>query len=337
MALQATVSLGSTDLAVSRVCLGTGAYGTGVPEERAFRLLDLFVESGGNFLDTAHVYACWLPDGEGASERTIGRWLRRTGMRDRVVIGTKGGHPPLDAMEVGRCGPAALEQDLCESLERLQLDSVDLYWLHRDDEARTVAEIVDTLAGFVDSGRVRAYGFSNWSTERMQAALEYADSRGLARAAASQPGWAAAPYAQGSVAWGGMRYMDDQTYAWHRAQRFPAVAYSSQAGGFFGAENVAWARSGFRGAPPRGAAYDSPVSRGLLERATALAQEHECTTNQVALASLLNHSFPTVAIVGNSSEEHLREALAAPALRLTADELQWLATGSGQAPVGPGM
>jgi aryl-alcohol dehydrogenase-like predicted oxidoreductase len=111
----------------SRICLGTGSFGSEISKKDSFAVVDAYVEAGGNFLDTAHIYAAWLKDGWGASERTIGEWLRVHGVRDQMVIGTKGGHPPLDNMGLGRCSRACLGQDLSESLDRLGVSSVDIY------------------------------------------------------------------------------------------------------------------------------------------------------------------------------------------------------------------
>src|SRR5690606_3513631 len=111
---------------------------------------------------TAHIYAAWREGGWGASERTLGEWMRAHGNRRELVLGTKGGHPPLDRMEEYRGSRECLERDLSESLERLGVDYVDVYWLHRDDPTREVGEMIETLAGFVRDGRIRSYGASNW-------------------------------------------------------------------------------------------------------------------------------------------------------------------------------
>jgi len=100
-----TRQLGTGGPTVSELCLGTGGFGTAVPRDTAWAIMDRFVEAGGTFFDTAHVYAAWLPDGAGASERTIGGWVAARGCREDVVIGTKGGHPDLRSMDVSRLAP----------------------------------------------------------------------------------------------------------------------------------------------------------------------------------------------------------------------------------------
>src|SRR5581483_3704812 len=88
-----TVLLPNTDLRVSQLCLGSTDIGSLIPPDASFALLDLFVSLGGNFIDTAHVYANWLPGFENSSEKTIGRWLKARSNRDQIVLSTKGGHP----------------------------------------------------------------------------------------------------------------------------------------------------------------------------------------------------------------------------------------------------
>jgi len=297
------------DVRVSPICLGTGSFGSAISREDSFALLDTYAEHGGNFLDSAHIYAAWIEGGEGASESTIGEWLRANGNRNDIVIGTKGGHPPLDDMMEGRCSPEDLNQDLNESLERLGTDHVDVYWLHRDDPTRPAGEIVETLACFVCDGRVRSYGVSNWPVVRIEEANAYARDHDLPPLVANQPGWAlaAAPESLEFVA--GMRYADHDTVEWHAENRFPLVAYSAQAGGYFGEENVAWAHGGFDGPTPRGASYDTHKNRWRLLRAIDLAKADGLTPNQVALAYLLNHPFPVVPIIGTSKPKRVAEAM----------------------------
>ena len=94
-----TVTISAALPPLSVIALGTALFGSQIPTETAEELLDSYIASGGNLIDTAHCYAAWLPDGEGASERCIGDWLMARELRESVVISTKGGHPPMQAME----------------------------------------------------------------------------------------------------------------------------------------------------------------------------------------------------------------------------------------------
>lgn len=312
----------------SRLCLGTAGFGSSVDKNDSFRVLDTFFEHGGNFIDTAHIYAAWLPNGAGASERTVGEWIRSTGLRDQVVVATKGGHPPLDDMGHGRCGPDDIERDLNESLDRLGLDSVDMYWLHRDDASRPVGEIAEILARFQRDGRIRAFGGSNWTWDRLTAAVAYAEQQEIRGMVASQPGWALADRRNDTKAYPCMLFLDEPTRQKHIETGFPVVAYSAQATGWFGEENVGWARNGFVGqAPKAGEAYDTPVNRARLLNAMALAAKKDCTANQIALAYLLNQPFAVYPIIGSGNPQHVVEACLATEITLAPEECEALRQG----------
>src|SRR5438034_10093009 len=111
------VVIPNTTLRVSQVCLGSTDFGSLMPAPDAFALLDEFAALGGNFVDTAHVYADWLPGIRSSSEKTIGQWLKARNNRNQIVVSTKGGHPDLATMHVSRLSRAEIEQDLAESLD----------------------------------------------------------------------------------------------------------------------------------------------------------------------------------------------------------------------------
>jgi aryl-alcohol dehydrogenase-like predicted oxidoreductase len=314
----------NTDLTVSALCFGAGGLGTRTSRDDSFRMLDLFVERGGNFLDTAHIYAAWVPGGAGASERTIGDWLRSRGVRNEIVIGTKGGHPHLQSMEISRLSPQEIEQDLEESLERLQVETIDLYWLHRDDPKRAVSELVETLTRAVTRGKIRSFGFSNWTVPRMQEALDYTAARNLTGFVANQPGWSLAQRTPG-LGDPTALFMDAEMHAFHRATGLTAIAYSSQANGFFAG---AYGRGILPPAPGVNPgvvqAYYHETNFKRLDRARALADRHGCTPNDIALGYLLSQPFPTCAILGCGTLVHLQASLNGGDIRLSQEELEWL-------------
>lgn len=304
----------------SRICLGTGSFGSEISRRDSFAVLDAFIEAGGNFIDTAHIYAAWVKGAWGASERTIGEWLRAHGARDAVVLGTKGGHPPLDDMKRARCGKADVEQDLNESLERLGVDTIDVYWLHRDDPERPVGEIIEALAGLMRDGRIRCYAASNWTTARMDAGNVYSAEHYLPPLVANQSGWALADHETDHTSPSPMRYLDESMRLWHVQRNFPMVAYTSQAKGYFGESNAAWAKTGFNGPPPKGREFDTPANRRRLLKAINFAQQKGCTVNQIALAYLLHQPFPTFPIIGTSNPDRIRDVMAA--LHVSLDEAE---------------
>ncbi len=302
----------------SRVCLGSVWFGSELSKDDSFAVLDAYFEAGGSFIDTAHVYAAWLEHGVGASERTIGDWITTRGVRDSVVLATKGAHPPMDAeKKIGRCAKTEIEKDLDESLDRLGIDCVDLYWLHFDEPTRPVDEIIHALDGLRRDGRIRAYGASNWATERIEAANNYASDRGLPPFVASQPWWSLGAAAGGPQAQAPSAQEDDALRSWHIRTGLPMIPYSSQANGYFGAENVAWAQDGFAGSPPRAERFDSPANRRRLQRTAEIAGQKGVTANQIALAYLLSQPFLIHPIIGTGNPAHAREAVAATGLTLT--------------------
>lgn len=314
----------ATTLTPSRIILGSVSFGSNIPREEAFAAMDAYREAGGNVLDTAHIYSSWEPGGVGASERTVGEWIRSRNVRDQLILGTKGAHPEFSAMERGRCALQDLRRDLTESLERLQVEYVDVYWLHRDHPGLPVAAIIDNLAELNRPHRIGCFGASNWRPDRIEAANDYAQKSGLQGFVANQPGWSLAAMATDVPHPSPMVYVDHAAAAWHTRTGLPLAAYSSQAGGYFGDANVQWARKDFAGPAPRGAAYDSPANRARLQRAVALAEKKSCTANQVALAWLLHQPFPTFPIIGSRSPEHIRESMGALRVHLDPEECRWV-------------
>src|SRR5688572_22932935 len=141
-------------------------------------MVEAYLDRGGNMIDTANIY------GGGKSERSIGEWVRRSGRREDIQLLTKGAHHD----KVGkRVTPDEISFDLGQSLERLGVPSVDLYVLHRDDPDVPVGPIMETLHGHAARKRVKAFGGSNWSHQRLDEAQRYARERGLTPFAASSP------------------------------------------------------------------------------------------------------------------------------------------------------
>jgi aryl-alcohol dehydrogenase-like predicted oxidoreductase len=322
------VKIPTTEIAVSILALGAGPFGTRTSREDSFRILDAYLEAGGNFLDTAHIYAAWVPGGGGVSERTIGEWLRANNTRDRVVIGTKGGHFHLNTPHQARLAPEQIEQDLAESLERLGVETVDLYWLHRDDPQRPVGEMIDTLNRAIAQGKIGCYGLSNWSVPRMREALAYATAHSVAAPLANQPGWSLAERRSYPTDDPTMHFMDGEMLTFHRETGLLAAGYSSQANGFFAGtygRDILPPTPGVNQGVVR--SYYSDANFDRLDRARELAARHHTDPNAIALAYLTNQPFPSSAILGCGTLEHLRHSLTAADLVLTPEEVNWLFKG----------
>ncbi len=163
------VRLPGTDIEISALCLGVAEIGVRQTEIEAHRLLDYWVQNGGNGIDTARVYSDWVSGEKHRSERIVGDWLKAAGVREQIVLATKAGHPLFENSSQVRLSPSELQQDLEGSLETLGTDYIDVWFLHRDDERVSVEQIIDSCDTFVRDGRVKApYSsqaggfFSNW-------------------------------------------------------------------------------------------------------------------------------------------------------------------------------
>lgn len=301
---------------LSVLCLGTASYGSAYTHDESFALLDAFAEAGGNFLDTAHVYADWLPNGHGASERTVGEWLRTRGVRDESVVATKGGHPRLETMGRSRLRPEDLTRDLTESLERLGTDRIDLYWLHRDDPAVPVGEILEALSRHRNAGRVLTVGLSNWRPGRLRAAADYLRSRGRSSFVASQVGWSLAVPNKTQEQWYDTRYMDADDLRYYCAAGLKVIPFASQAGGLFAHP--------YDPADAKHALYHNEINAGRWERVRQLAERRGVSANAVALAYLLNHPCGGAAVIGPRTVEQLQDSLAAVGLEMSEAEREGL-------------
>ena len=168
-------ALGRSGLQVSPLCFGGNVFGWTADEATSFKLLDAWVDAGLNFIDTADVYSRWVPGHSGGeSETIIGKWLKKSGKRDKVVIATKVGKDMGDA-KVG-LAPAYIRSAVEASLKRLQTDVIDLYQSHDDDAKTPLAETMGAYADLIKAGKLRAIGASNFTAARLSEALAVSNS-----------------------------------------------------------------------------------------------------------------------------------------------------------------
>ena len=299
---------------VSVIALGCDRCGSDHPEAMSFEMMDAYVEMGGNFLDTARLY------GGGLAEKTVGKWVSLRHNRDALVIGTKGGHPPLDNMRKGRLDRASLERDMAESLDALQMDGVDVYWLHRDDESRPVGDILETLNLFVQRGQTKLLGASNWSAKRMAEANAYAAAHGMQGFYADQPQFSLAK--QMIVEDETLVQMDDELYAFHAENRMPCVSFSSQAKGFY----IKLSEGGEASLPDKARRrFYYPENLAVYERLCRLSAETGYSVGALSLAYLTSQTaFDTFPIAGVSSLKQVEALREAGDAVLTPEQVEWL-------------
>ncbi|MEU6132911.1 aldo/keto reductase [Saccharopolyspora sp. NPDC047091] len=305
-------TLGSSDLAVSRLCLGGNVFGWTADATESFAVLDGYTAAGGNFIDTADSYMT-RPDNEpGQSERIIGDWLASRGNRDEVVVATKvSNHPDFRGL-----APDTIKGAAEASLRRLGTDRIDLYYTHFDDESVPVSDIITALDELVRAGKVRAIAASNISPQRLADSLEFSEREGLARYVALQPHY---------------NLVSRDTYEGERRDLVEraglgCVPYFALASGFLTGKyrpgkDVDSVRS-----EPRLAGRYADDERGarVLAALDEVAAARGAAHATVALAWLAQQPTVVAPIASARSTEQLPALLAMHDLTLTAEELRAL-------------
>jgi len=302
--VSAMVSLGRTGLEVFPICLGGNVFGWTADEELSRAVLDAYVGAGGNFVDTANSYLVE----HGRSETIIGGWMAARGNRDEVVVATKvggggGSYRNLRAETIAREARA--------SLKRLQTDRIDLYYAHFDDEETPLEESLRAFDELVRSGAVRHIGASNYSPERLTAALQLQREHGLAEFTVLQPLYNLVE-----------RAFEHTLLPVAEAFDLAVLPYYALASGFLtgkyrpGGEAVQSARAdGARRYLDRGGA-------AVLEALDEVARAHETTVAAVALAWLRAQPRIAAPIASARTTDQLEQILPAATLELSAAELQ---------------
>ena len=315
-----------TNLTASELCLGTAEFGSAVDESSSDKILETYLDAGGNVLDTAEIYAAWLPNGEHRSETFLGNWLRKNKNRDQLIISTKGAHPRLDSMDKPRISKPVVESDLNSSLQRLGIDHADIYWLHRDDPSTPVEEIVSMLEDFRKAGKIRYSGLSNWTQERAEAARAAAEKLGVQPIIGVQNQWslAKADASKGDPTWA---YTDDSFAQWHAGHDIAAFPYTTQANGYFRRlENGTLDK-----APDLvRRLFDSPENRERYKRIKTIQSGTGLSTGAIVLSYLLSQAFPVFPIVGPKKSADLIESFEATKAKLSSENLAFLTGHSGK-------
>jgi aryl-alcohol dehydrogenase-like predicted oxidoreductase len=300
------VSLGRTDLDVFPLCLGGNVFGWTADEPQSCAVLDAYTAVGGNFIDTANSYLVE----HGRSETIIGRWMTDRGNRDQIVVATKvgGGRGPVRNLR-----EETIKSEAHASLERLQTDRIDLYYAHFDDEETPLEESLRAFDALVQAGTVRHLGASNYTPERLTAALEFQRKHGLAEFTVLQPHY-------NLVERDFERTLLPVAKAWDLA----VLPYFALAKGFLtgkyrpGSEVVESERA--EGAR----AYLDEGGAAVLAALDEIAATHETTVAAVALAWLLARPQVVAPIASARTTEQLEQILPAATLTLTPAEIDRL-------------
>jgi aryl-alcohol dehydrogenase-like predicted oxidoreductase len=312
------VRIGSSDLEIFPLSLGGNVFGWTSDEAASFAVLDAFVAGGGNFIDTADVYSAWLPGHTGGeSETVIGNWMAARGNRDRVIVATK----VASHAEAPGASRASIEKGVEASLRRLRTDYIDLYYIHRDDAETPLEETIAALDDLVKAGKVRAIAASNFSAERLEAALAVSDSAGSAKFVALQPHYNLVHRHEYEGAL-------EAVVAGHGLATIP---YASLAKGFLTgkyrdgneASDTSPRASGAR-------AYLDDRGRNVLAALDEIAAAHDVPVTAVSLAWLRQQPTVVAPIASASTVEQVPALLAGATLELSADEVERLTAVSEQ-------
>jgi aryl-alcohol dehydrogenase-like predicted oxidoreductase len=305
--------LGRSGIEVAPLALGGNVFGWTADEATSFRALDGFVAAGFNLIDTADVYSRWAPGHQGGESETIlGKWPRKAGARDRVVIATKVG------MEMGPnekgLKPEYVLRAAERSLNRLQVDVIDLYQAHKDDESTPLEETLGAFGDLIAQGKVRAIGASNYSAGRLAEALRLSRERGLPRYESLQPNYNLYDRAE---------FEKDLAPLCAREQ-LGVIPYYSLAAGFLTGK---YRSAADLAKSPRGAKVKNYLNDRWFRILAALdevAARHGATPARVALAWLMARPGVTAPIASATSVEQLNDLVLATRLVLDADAVEAL-------------
>lgn len=297
--------LGTTDLEIAPLVLGGNVFGWTADKETSFAILDAFFESGFNAVDSADVYNRFAPGGVGGeSETVIGAWIKDRGVRDRIIVITKGGLPMGEGMEgLGRDYlPKACEA----SLRRLQTDYIDVYMSHRADPATPIDETLEAFQRLIDAGKIRHAACSNYTAEELDAALGAAGS-GRARYQVTEPHY---NLAERSEYEGAFESVCEE-------QGIGVIPYFALAAGFLTGKYRRKEDLAGRARSSTASSYFTPRNLQLLDALDRVAVRHGSTPARVALAWLMARPSVTAPIASATSLAQLADILKSVSLKLT--------------------
>jgi aryl-alcohol dehydrogenase-like predicted oxidoreductase len=299
--------LGTTDLKIAPLVLGGNVFGWTADRETTFTLLDAFLDAGFNAIDTADVYNRYVPGNSGGeSEKFIGEWIKERGVRDRVVIITKGG------LSMGKgqkgLGREYLSQACEASLERLQTDYIDVYMSHLADDTVPIEETLETHQQLIDAGKVRYSACSNYTVEQLTAALAAAGP-GRARYAVFEPGYNLVS-----------REYEDVFEEICTRENIGVIPFYGLASGFLTGKYRS--KDDLAGKPRERLTDEYLTDRNfaILDRVRAVAARHDATPAQISLAWLMARPSITAPIASATNPAQLADILKSVEVKLTAED-----------------
>jgi len=328
------IPFGTTGEQVSQFCLGAMLMGTSMNLETSHAMLDEFVEAGGNFIDTANCYAWWVENGAGGeSETLLGNWMKQRANRQNIFLATKGGAaiPNLRTVkdEQGNItwekvrdsyeylSAAALRKAIEGSLRRLQVETIDLYYVHVDDRVTPIEETLETLNCFVREGKTRFIGCSNLRTWRLERSLGVSRKNGWSSYVALQNEYSYLRPKQGSDLGVSVHTDDEQLDFLTANPDVMLLAYSPLLKGIYDdvRKREAYYNWSF---------YDGADSQARLKVLSEIAGQLGISNSQLVLAWMLHHQPRIVPIVAASRMEQYRHNMQALNVQLSPQQMDAL-------------
>ncbi len=307
------VKLGSSDIEVSTLCIGTDSIGSRVDRETSFQLLDLFKEKGGSFIDTANFYSSWYEGCQGGeSETTIGQWMKDRTNRDQMVVASKVGfdYPGCN----GGLSAAEIERECEKSLKRLQTDHIDLYYSHKDDHNTPLEETMQAFDRLIKAGKIRTIGASNLHVWRIAEANTLSRINNWPQYCAVEQRYTYFRPRHGA-GFGPQICINDDLKDYCQSHGMTLIAYSVLLQGAYTRDDR-----------PVPAQFAGPDADQRLAALKAVADEVGVTVNQLIIAWMLHSDPPVLPIIAGSRLEQLNENIAALDVKLTEDQMARLNT-----------
>jgi len=306
------IKINNSDLEIAPISFGGNVFGWTLDEQGSFEILDKFVDAGFNFIDTADTYSWWVNGTGGQSEEIIGKWLKSRGKREQIVIATKVGSETKEhGFDISK---KHILQSADESLRRLGVECIDLYYTHFDDKVTPIEETLSAYDELIKSGKVRYIAASNLSPERLRESFDVAEKNGLPKYIALQPHYNLVE-----------RTTFERDYAplvdKYNLSVFP---YWSLAAGFLTGK---YRKEEDFDKTVRGGGikkYFDERGKAILEALDTVAEKYGTKQATVALAWLLDNPMITAPIVSATSENQLQTLFAAPTLQLDKEDVALL-------------
>ncbi len=271
-------------------CIAFGTHQCSKKEQYISNLLlDTYFEWGGNVIDTARCY--------GESEECVGDWINSNGIREKLILITKGcNHDLSGGVSKSRLNALELEKDIEESLKYLKTDYIDIYFLHKDDVLTSPSEAIDMLNKYVKMGVIKHIGASNWIGKRIEEANDYAKKYGIKPFEFSELAFSLKQ--NSTFGWGELDKaleLNKEEYAWYKESKIPIFGYNPQAYGFF-YKKVA-------------DASETAINKYILRQFYRVCEENEINANQALFGFYFGCDIKNVPIISTKNLEHLKETL----------------------------